>query len=227
MLCAGRAAGLEAIGFSDHVIYPQHRERPGLLRARVPDEYGGMRVCIGCEADVLSETEIAIDRDFADSLDFVILSASHLNVPGAGHPRGLTAQEEAAYIIRLMHVCVESGLADVIAHPFCVPVPTYSFEELATAAEPDALLRLGEAAARAGVAIEYNPRELRRSPVAARWLYDLFLQAGVMLAVNSDAHRPSSVGCRGPQHAAEEEMRAAGVTEERLWRVEECSRLRR
>ncbi len=221
MLRAGRDAGLEAMGFSDHVIYPKDRPRPGLLREQVPAEYEGMQVFVGCEADVLSRTEFSIDRAFADTLDFVILSASHLNVPGAGHPRGLDVRDEATYIIELMHVAVDSGLADVVAHPFCVPAPTYSFEELVTVADPDALRRLGEKAARSGVAIEFNPRELGRAPDAARWLYRLLMETGVQFAVNSDAHRPSSVAFRGPQHASEEAMRATGLTADMLWRVGE------
>ncbi len=220
-MAAAQAAGLEAMGFSDHVIYPKDRLRPGMLRGQVPKQYDGMRVYVGCEADVLSLTEFSIDREFADSLDFVIMSGSHLNVPGSGHPRGLSVPEEAAYIIEAMQVGVDSGLADIIAHPLSVPAGPYGFAELAEAAEAEALLRLGERAARAGVAIEYNPRELRRAPEAARRIYGLFLRTGVKLAINSDAHRPSNVAFRGEHHATEEEMLAEGITEDRLWRIGE------
>jgi histidinol phosphatase-like PHP family hydrolase len=221
MMAAAHAAGLEAMGFADHVIYPKDRVRPGTLRARVPPQYDGMRVYVGCEADVLSLTEVSIDRAFADSLDFVIMAGSHLNVDIASHPRGLTIAEEAAYIIEAMHACVDCGLADIIAHPFAVPAGPYGFAELAQAAEAEALLRLGEKAARAGVAIEYNPRELRRAPEAAGRIYQLFLQTGVKLAINSDAHRPGNVAFRGDRYATEEEMLAEGITEDRLWRIED------
>lgn len=222
MLAAARAAGLEAIGFSDHVYYPDHFTRPALLRKRLPSRTGDLRVYVGCETDVISPTEIAIDANYALTLDFVLISGSHLYTPRTNHPiRGMTPEAMAAYLLQTMNVAVASGLADVVVHPFCVPVGLYSFEELVSVADPDGVSRLGEAAARAGVAIEYNPRELKRAPEAAHWLYTRLLDTGVKLAINSDSHRPDGVGCRGVEHATEAQMRAEGVTEDRVWRLED------
>ena len=222
MLRAAREAGLEAIGFSDHIIFPADLARPETLRSQLPRQAGDLRVYVGCEADVTSPTEIAIDAAFAHTLDFVLMAASHLYVPGTNHPiRGMDAQTMAAYIVSGMNLAVDSGLADVIVHPFCVPMGLYDFATLVAVADPDAISRLGENAARAGVAIEYNPRLLRHWPDAAKWLFGRLLETGVKLAVTSDAHHPRGVGMRGDEYATEEEMRAAGVTDEMLWTIED------
>jgi len=223
MLAAAKAAGLKVIGFSDHVIFPEHRSRPGILRLQLPHQADGMRVYVGCEADVISPTEISVDAAFALTLDYVLMSASHLYVPpGTGHPvEGMDPPAMAAYIISAMNRAVESGLADVIAHPFCVPAGPYDFGTLVGAADPERVAKLGERAMKAGVAIEYNPNVLRHWPQAAKWLYRRLLETGVKVSVNSDAHSPGGVGCRGPGYATEAEMRAEGIGEDRLWSVED------
>lgn len=220
ILHAAREAQLEAIGFSDHIIFPQDLARPERLRARLPRETGDLRVYVGCEADVISPSDISIDANFACMLDFVLMSASHLYVPGTAHPVGdMEVHAMAAYIIAGMNLAVDSGLADVVVHPFCVPMGPYDFAELAAAADPAELSRLGEKAAQAGVALEFNPGVLRAWPDAARWVLGLFLETGVKLAINSDAHHPRGVGCRGDSKATEEEMRAAGVTDDVVWTI--------
>ncbi len=211
MLKAGRAAGLEAIGFADHVFIPEHRARSARLRKMIPKQYGEMRVYVGCEADVLSPTELAIDEEFARTLDYVLVSASHLYEPRAFHPvEGMDARMMAEYLMVTMNLAVECGLADVIVHPFVVPISLFRFEELVAVADPEGISRLGEKAARAGVAIEYNPRVLRLYPTAARWLYGRLLETGVKVAINSDTHHPGGVGFHEKNHATEEEMRGGG-----------------
>jgi len=222
ILRAAQEARLEAIGLSDHIIAPADKVRPGKLRAQVPKEVGEMRVYVGCEADVTSPTEIAIDAEFAHTLDYVMVSASHLYEPRTNHPiRAMEVRTQAAYLISTMNLAVECGFADVVVHPFIVPVGLYDFRELVAEADPEAISRLGEKAARAGVAIEFNPRVLQRWPDAAQWLFGRLLDTGVKLAVNSDTHHPRGVGCRGQEYASEEEMRAVGVTDDVVWRIED------
>jgi histidinol phosphatase-like PHP family hydrolase len=222
ILRAAREAQLEAIGFSDHIIFPQHFARPEKLRAQLPQQTGDLRVYVGCEADITSPTDFSIDADFARTLDFVLMSASHLYVPGTEHPvSGMDVQAMAAYITAGMNLAVNSGLADVVVHPFCVPMGPYDFAELAAAADPDELSRLGRKAAQTGVALEFNPEVLRTWPEAATWLFRLFLGTGVKLAINSDAHHPRNIGCRSDSKATEEEIRAVGVTDDVVWTIED------
>lgn len=227
MVAAAREAGLDAVGLSDHIYVPAHWARPAEARAQVSREYEGMPVYIGCEADVVSPTEIVIDAAFAETLDYVLLSASHLFEPGTHHPvQGFAVREMAAYMVERMRLAVACGFCDIIVHPFRDSGGPFSFGELAEVVDPEAIGALAREAAHAGVAMEYNPRELHGFPEQARWLYGHFLEAGVKLSINSDAHRPSKVGCRGGEFATEAEMRAAGVREEMLWSIEDGFRRR-
>jgi len=218
---AAREAGLETVGISDHILVPQDRARPGLARQRLPRQASGMRVYVGCEAEMHSPAEATIDAQFAAQVDFVIISASHLHNIGPEVLHGLGAREMAAFVLDLTKGAVETGYADIIAHPLHVPESPFSFDELVWAADRDDLMSVAEAAARAGVAMECNPRFLRSSPDAAQWLWERFLQAGCKLAIGSDAHHPKDIGYRGPWFATEEELRAAGIREDCLWRIED------
>ena len=218
---AAKAAGLRAIGITDHVIYPEQRERPRLAREQIPSHLEGLEVYVGCEADTFSPTSFSIDRDFAAGLDYVIMSASHLYLPQVQKPGGLSPRTMAELIVRLMLAAINSGLSDIIAHPFGVPESPFPFQAIVGEVRREELLGVGAAAVRAGVAIELNPRYLRQAPDAARWLFGTLLETGVKFAVNSDAHHPDGVGCRGPRYASEEEVRREGITEDRLWSIED------
>lgn len=221
MVAAAREAGLEAMGFTDHVIFPEDRARPAALRLELAARVEGLRVFIGCEADMQSPTRMTIDREFAAGLDYVILAASHLYVPGVELPAELNPRTMAALILELTRAAIATGLADIIPHPFAVPSCPYAWQELVAAADREAVSRVAEAAARAGVAIELNPRFLRLAPEEATWLFTRVLEAGCKFAISSDAHHPSHVGCRGERYATEDELRALGVTEDRVWSIED------
>ena len=228
MVAAAHEAGLEAVGLTDHIYIPAQRVRPSETRARAPHQYQGMPVYIGCEADVVSPTEIVIDAVFAETLDYVLLSASHLFEPGTHHPVAqLGVQEMAAYMVARMRQAVACGFCDIVVHPFRDDGGPFSFGELVEAVSPESIKTLVAEAVRAGVAIEYNPRELHGFPDQAHWLYNRFLEAGVKLSINSDAHHPSKVGCRGPEFATEAEMRTGGICEDMLWTIEDGHRHRR
>jgi len=218
---AATAAGVTAIGITDHVTYPEDRTRPGQTRSNLPKDLKGLSVYIGCEADMFSPARMSIDHEFAAGLDYVIVSASHLYLPEVEKPARLDPGTMADLIIQLTLAAIDSGLADIIAHPFGVPESPFTWQEIVGEVRREELLGIGEAAARAGVAIELNPRYLRQAPDAASWLFLCLLDTGVKLAVNSDAHHPALVGCRGPIYATEEELRRAGITEDRVWRIED------
>lgn len=217
---AAQEAGLEAIGITDHVIFAKDRLRPGLIRRQLPAQVGGLRIWVGCEADMQSATRASIDAEFAAGLDYVIMSASHLFDMGMEQRADLDAKGMVSFVLELMNGAIASGLADIIAHPFGVPECPFAWEELIAAVDQSALSRTTEAAARAGVALEFNPRYLRQSPEATRWLFRRVREAGCKLALSSDAHHPAHIGCRGPRYASEAEIRDLGIKPEDLWSVE-------
>jgi histidinol phosphatase-like PHP family hydrolase len=221
VVAAGLEAGLEAIGISDHIFLPQHRERPVIARQALPREVNGMRVYVGCEADMQSPTRCAIDAEFAATLDYVLIAASHLYDPGVKREFIDQPRSMAAYMVDLTRGAIETGFADVIVHPLHVPACRYDFADFVAAVEVRVLRDLARFAAESGVAFECNPTFARRYPDAAKRLFSWLLDEGCTLAINSDAHDPGGIGCRGSGYATEDELRALGITEERVFRVEE------
>ena len=227
MVRAAEEAGLEAIGFTDHVYLPEHRARPGRVRELLPRELNGIRIHVGCEADMQTPTRASVEREFAAGLDYVMVSASHLFDPGVERRGRMDAKGMVGLIFELMHGAIESGMVDIIAHPFGVPMCPFEWTELIEQVDGREWLETARRAAEAGMAMELNPRYLKQAPGEARWLFGKVIEAGCKLAVSSDAHHPSNVGCRGLGYATEEEMRAAGVRDDDVWRVEDRVRARR
>jgi histidinol phosphatase-like PHP family hydrolase len=218
---AAQEAGLEAVGISDHIVAPANFDRPKLVRERVPQQVGDTRVYVGCEAEMHSRAECSAPRDLAKSLDFVIVSASHLHNIGMDLLHDLTLNQTLEFMLDLMRGAIETGFADIIAHPFHAPMCRFVFAELVEALDDEKLARIAREAAEGGVAIECNPRFVREAPGQAARLFGAFMEAGCKLSIGSDAHHPDHIGYRGHWYASDAEMRAIGVAEDCLWRVQD------
>jgi histidinol phosphatase-like PHP family hydrolase len=116
-----------------------------------------------------------------------------------------------------MRSAVDLGYVDIIVHPLHVPACRYSFADFVEAADEAHLRSVARTAAEAGVAMESNPRFLRAAPEEAKWLFSLFVEEGCSLSINSDAHHPAHIGCRGPHFATEDDLRAIGIGEQHLF----------
>jgi histidinol phosphatase-like PHP family hydrolase len=166
-----------------------------------------------------SRTEASISREYARQLDFVAVSATHLHSISRDVMAHLDLHETAAFMLDLTWGAIETGFADIIAHPFHAPMCRFSFAEIVGALDRDELGQLAQAAAAEGVAVECNPRFVRAAPEQAAWLFGRFLEVGCELSIGSDAHHPDNIGCRGHRYATEDELRAIGITEACLWRL--------
>lgn len=218
---AAQEAGLESVGITDHLVAPINFDRPRLVREELPQVVDGLRVYVGGEAEMHARDKPSISREFAAGLDLVVFSASHLHNIGPHVLHGLELRAMVAFIFDLMWGVLETGYADIIAHPFHVPNCRFAFADLVGAVDEAPLRSLAEAAAQKGVAMECNPRFLRAAPDAAGWLFPMLLEEGCKLAVNSDAHHPDGIGCRGSEFATEDELRDIGIDEACLWRIED------
>ncbi len=221
MVRAAQEAGLEAIGITDHIASPMNFDRPWRVRQELPAEADGLRVYVGCEAEMHAPDRPTISREMAAGLDFTVFAASHLHNIGPDALYGLQPPEMAAFVVELMRGAIETGYADIIAHPFHAPLSPYPFAEVVGAVNRGELRGTAAMAAQSGVAFECNPRFVREAPDAAEWLFATLLEGGCKLAIGSDAHHPEDIGCRGPAYATEEELREIGISEECLWRIEE------
>lgn len=178
ILAAGHEAELQAIGISDHIFLGRHRERPAIARSALPEEDDGLRIFVGCEADMQAPGRAAIDAEFAAGLDYVMVSASHLYDPGMEQKFTDEPRSIAAYMLELMRGAVDLGYVDIIVHPLHVPACRYSFADFVQAADHADLRSVARMAAEAGIAMECNPRFLRAAPEEAKALFGALLEEG-------------------------------------------------
>jgi histidinol-phosphatase (PHP family) len=213
-----RARGIAELGVSEHV----YRFRQALEVWDHPfwrgyahddlDDYcafvrGETDLRLGIEADFVPGAEARIAslleaRDF----DYVVGSVHFLSegavdmddysVWGTGSELG--AAEVWARYFQAIADSARSGLFDIIAHPDLVKIwgPTHPERR------PDGDLRryyepAVEALADAGVAVEVSTAGLRKPAgelYPAREMLEMCVQAGVPVALSSDAHLPEQVG---------------------------------
>jgi histidinol-phosphatase (PHP family) len=216
-LDAARARGILELGFSEHV----HRFRQALEIWRHPfwEEYAlddldayvefvqemkarGHAVKLGIELDYVPGREEQAAALIGDRpWDYVIGSVHFIADRAVDHEgydawRNTASDEVWAEYFDTLGEAAASGLFDVIAHPDLVkvwgagrPAPT---RDARTFYEPAV-----ERMARAGVAVEVSTAGLRK-PVAeiypAPALLSMCLEAGIPVALSSDAHEPRYLG---------------------------------
>lgn len=170
--------GLQVLAITDHSgglgitqgpkeeDLPREREALREAQARVGDR---IRLLLG------SEVEIRADG----SLDFSDTALSELDIVVASMHVSLRQSREQ--VTARMLAAIANPHVDIIGHPTGRMIPDRAGADL----DLDAVLA---AAARAGVALEINanPRRLDLSDVLARRA----LEAGCLLSINTDAHRP-------------------------------------
>jgi histidinol phosphatase-like PHP family hydrolase len=202
--------GRGLIGFSDHIwtnpaAHPSdfYRSQDARQIVRLREELSGVstpvRVLIGCEADTVAPGIFSITREFADTLDYVLLSCSHF------HMRKLVQQPQAVsprilgeHMLTFFRSAATSGLATAIAHPL-LPYGFASLFEPAVDALSDAELQDAFAlAAGRRVALEitaaYIPPpatgagSVAWSPDVPRRIISLARAASCLFTWGSDAH---------------------------------------
>jgi len=154
-----------ANGLDEARLAAQHRH----IRD-VEDRVGRIRIAAGVEVDILPDGRLDIDTDLLRTLDWVIASVhSQLDMSGA---------DMTTRLIKAM----ESGVVDCIGHPTNRRLGHRTASEIDTE-------RLLSVARRLDVALEVNgnPGRMDLKDVHCRQARE----AGVPLAINTDAHSPS------------------------------------
>jgi HisJ family histidinol phosphate phosphatase len=200
--------GLDTIGFSDHVwtnpalspspwYLPQDENQILELQKRLSKISTSVRVLVGCEADMIAPGKFGITREFAQGLDYVLLSCSHFHMTDfVQQPKDDTARAIAEHLLAFFASGVKSRLASAIAHPF---LPIGRFDQLDNVIGSISDSELQDAfgsAAEHGVAIEitthFLPSKKDRNfsietPVR---LLSVAKQAGCKFTLGTDAHCP-------------------------------------
>ncbi|MHC4997349.1 MAG: PHP domain-containing protein, partial [Planctomycetota bacterium] len=133
------------------------------------DEIDGITLLAGSEVDILSDGELDYDDELLARLDLVVAS-----------PHAALTQDSAKATRRLIQA-IESPYVHIIGHP------TGRLINRREGLSPD-MTAIIEAAAATGTALEINAND---------WRLDLrdthahaAIEAGVLLAINTDAHSP-------------------------------------
>jgi histidinol phosphatase-like PHP family hydrolase len=217
IVALAKSMGLKTIGFSDH-IWTNKKVKPSpwyamqnetnltLLRedlGRADTE--GIRVLVGCEADTKSPGQFTIDKDLAESLDYVLLSCDHFHLKDFVQPPWAKAPRDIAdHMINFFCSAVQSGLATIIPHPFKPYGFLHKYDDIIASIDDEELLEAFSMASEIGVAIEIT---LGFFPIrTGKWFWKrdmwsletpvriltLAKQAGCKFTLGSDAHHPGT-----------------------------------
>jgi len=187
-----QAAGLEVIGLTDHVNIGSDEEIAALRedREEVERVRPVLKVLVGAEVTMLSPERLAMTPQQAEGLDFVMIATNHYHLTDiVEQPPNDSPQATAEHSLRMMEGAIETGLADIIAHPLApIKVGSLDSQEILHHLTPERLAPVLHKAAERGTAMELNPVFVKRF----REFYAVFIQAciehGVRFALGSDAH---------------------------------------
>jgi len=186
--------GYRHITISDHHHEPArayramadyNRRRIAALQPRYP----GMRILLGCEAQMDDPEHCSIDAALAAEYQVVSCACNHYYGKLVQRPAEQTARGYGEHHLRMLAGAIHTGFVDVLVHPF-----VYGAAGCIPAAEVDAAFRDGEIAdivtlaASRGVALELNPYH---AEPAAPWFRELvqgIRAAGGRVSLGSDAH---------------------------------------
>ena len=215
-----RAAGYEAIGFTDHLHPWIDPSIFGKLRselARSAEPLDGLACYVGCEAEVVAPGDVTLDQATADSLDFAIVSASHFHLDHVTRPGDPSPAGVAAHYVSFFLDAVRCPGASAIAHPFHTNRdPLGPMAEIWPHVDQNSLRAALQEAAGRGVAVELSPKAL--APTYWDVLLEFYHRArecGVRFLIGSDAHNMERVASTSRLQPLIVEL---GLTESDIWR---------
>mgnify|MGYP003767041161 CR=1 FL=1 len=191
--------GITRMAITDHFYTFTDRGNFDVIRAGVAEARRELpnapEVFFGCEAEIMEPGRTSGSQELADSLDFVMVAATHLQNKGITElPPGLDDEGIAFYYLRMFEYAVSLPWADVLAHPFFVVPSVCSVEVLDHLKDSDLLPGI-ERAKENNVAMEISRRALwpGQTKFSMRF-YKLCKQVGLKFTLGSDAHMLEDIG---------------------------------
>jgi histidinol phosphatase-like PHP family hydrolase len=228
VVARARNAGLEAVGFADHLwLTPKGGSRPSpayLLRSRtrIPAEPGGPRLLLGVEADCAPAPGMAGASDLK-AFDFVIGSYHFADLRYGSVPRPSSPGEFTERLLAGLRSVLEAPRVDIVGHPFHMPWRALEhLPESLRARIPEAVAAaleqtgpLIDLAVERGIALELNARALtNRGRAGLSAFFREALRRGVRFVISSDSHQLAEMdGVRGVADYA----RDLGIRPSDLW----------
>lgn len=200
--------GLDTIGLADHLWERSDIEPRGFyvrqgveiinsLRDEVAAISSPVRILIGCEADTLAPGQFTVSGQYAETLDFVLLSCSHFHLAGiVDQPVDRTPRGVARHALDFFNSAARSGIATAIPHPFYPNGFLEIYDEIIASISDVEFLDAFGAAAANDVALEIsshcmdcltqeNPKWSHETPLR---VLSLAKTAGCKFTFGSDAH---------------------------------------
>ena len=188
--------GLKA-ALVDHVFSDRDRITPDSIKNDCRKKFNDVDFIHGCEVDIYGEGVIALPENLITSMDFIIVSFTHIGQPGAIDSKYLidNLEQSTAILINLLEIAVCWPHTDVIAHPFALPLDTSKAEGLAKLIGNERLNKALLQAAERKVLIEINARTLRRMALEPQKIFlQEALNCGCLFTIGSDAHCLKEIG---------------------------------
>lgn len=207
MLEHAESLGIKTIGFTDHFAQSPQEAIPVFkscgptiidqLREELRGNRTSVRVLIGCEADQVTLNAMSINKEYAQQIDFVMVSASHFHLTGVQQPTSLEPRTVAEHYLAFLRKALEPEFVSVIAHPFYAPYNALGEPETYMAQiEDEELYEIAKLALRNKVAMEINGEMVAEAGYlrAMRPFYRICRQVGVRFTYGSDAHYLQKLG---------------------------------
>ena len=85
-----------------------------IANANIPSD---LQVFLGAEAEMTGFNQFSITKDFAETLDFVLMPHNHIHQNYIKKPAICTAENLINFLLDRFSICAKSGLATIMAHP--------------------------------------------------------------------------------------------------------------
>lgn len=124
--------GLTSIAFADHFV--QDPAAPGVAlfyKGTGPAMLANLRaelarvnpppqvdVLVGCETETMRADWVGIEREFARTLDIVLVPTSHYHLSGVPRPSSWAPAVVAAHMLDMLEAVVPLDYVHAVAHPF-------------------------------------------------------------------------------------------------------------
>ena len=179
-VAAAYAKGLSVYGFSEHAPAMPGGPHPYFFEnfKVLPDEYKGMRVLKGCEANIIDlEGHFDLDDSVLARMDYVIASM-HLPCVTSG-----TARENTDCLIKVM----DNPVVQIIGHPDDSRYPLEYDRLVQAAGEKRVLLEVNNTS--------LSPKSFRKGGLENVQTYlSLCKEYGVPVIVGTDSHFAPQIG---------------------------------
>ena len=207
MIREAERLGIKTVGFCDHFAqfppYPlpkwekSGKEMIASLREDLKKIGTPIQILIGVESDLIEPGKLTITKDYAENLNYVIISASHFHLPGIKKPPSTKIVSIARHYVYMLKAALEYDFISIIAHPFKTPKNALgSPMEYMQHIPQSEYYEIAEKAIKQGIAMEINGQlGLDHEYLQAiKPFVSVCKEVGVKFSYGSDAHHKMNLG---------------------------------